>query len=316
MSAGGNGGTVGMGAAGEDGDVWVGLGLAEAAAGAKIGPAPMTDILAGGRRIRRRRRSVVGALALASVVVLGGGAMAGLHGSPAGGDTVQALVPANGAPGGGTGGGPAAQPTGAPSAAAERDPFTPVRVVIGQGVVDGKEWKLWEALWPAAPTERAYEQAVAVWQERSAVDPSIDKPTEDYVRQYQKPTEDVVNDYVTLDGVRQKHDEAGSYPAPGTLDPRMADTFGGGIMGPRDKAGTPGPLPIKLAVMSLGPEVGKVVVTWTDGTVLEPQLVTVGDSPYRRLVVAQQPDKKVKSWQFFNKEGAKLPDAGTKLLTE
>ncbi|MER8105679.1 hypothetical protein [Kitasatospora sp. NPDC094016] len=314
MSAGGNGGTVGMGAAGDDGDVWVGLGLAEVAAGAKVGPAPMADIMAGGRRIRRRRRSVVGALALASVVVLGGGTMAGLHSSPASSGT-QSLVPANGGPGGGTGGGPAAQPSG--SATAERDPFTPRRVVLAQDIApDGRTWTLFTALWPAAPKERAYEQAVAVWEERHAIDPSLDKPTEEYVQRYWQPNEDVVNDYVTLDGVRQPYDNAGSYPAPGHVPTGMADTFSGGLLSARDKAGTPGTLPIKLAVMALGPDVGKVLVTWSDGTVMEPWLKTVGDSPYQRLVVAEQPGKKVTSWQFFDKKGAKLPDAGEKMLTE
>ncbi|MFF3004197.1 hypothetical protein ACFVTF_15480 [Kitasatospora sp. NPDC057940] len=314
MSAGGNGGTVGMGAAGDDGDVWVGLGLAEVASGARVGPAPMADIMAGGRRIRRRRRSVVGALALASVVVLGGGTMAGLHSSPASSGS-QSLVPANGGPGGGTGGGPAAQPSG--SATAERDPLTPVRVPIAQGETpDGKKWQLFTALWPVAPKDKAYEQAVAVWKERHAVDSSLDQPTEEYVQHYWQPNEDVVNDYVTLDGVRQPSDIQNSYPAPGHVPEGMADTFSGALVGARDKAGTPGPLPIKLAVMALGPDVGKVLVTWSDGSVMEPWLKAVGDSPYQRLVVAEQPGKKVTSWQFFDKKGAELPNAGEKMLTE
>ncbi len=306
MTAGGNG------IPGAGGDLSVELGLAAAAADVRIGSVPVEGIVAGGRRIRRRRRTLVGALTLASVVALGSGTAAGLHGFAGNDRTVQALVPPGGGTGGGTGGAPALTPGDAPAAA--RDPFTPVRVEIGHGTVDGKEWKLWEALWPLAPKERAYEQAVAVWQERHAVDPSIEKPTEAYVQQYWQPNEDVVNEYVTFDGVRQKYDTQGSYPAPGHLDPRMANTFGGGILGPSDKSGTPGPLPIRLAVMSLGPDVGKVVVTWSDGSVVEPQLVTVGDSPYHRLVVAEQPGKKVVSWQFWDKNGAKLPDAGTKLL--
>ncbi|MFJ2862420.1 hypothetical protein [Kitasatospora sp. NPDC087314] len=315
MSASGNGGTVGAGAADDDADVWVGLGLAEAAAGAKVGSVPVADIMAGGRRIRRRRRSMVGALALATTVVLAGGAMAGLHGAPANGPTAQALVPADGGPGGGTGGGPASQPTGTGSTAA-KDPFTPLRVVIGQGTVDGKEWKLWEALWPTAPKERAFEQAMAVWKERNAVDPSVEKPTEAFVQHYWRDTEDVVNTYVTLDGVRQKDDSAGSVPNASNFDPRDGTYLGGGVIGPHAKAGTPGPLPIRLATMSIGPDVAKVVVNWTDGTKLEPQLVTVGDSPYRHLVVAEQPGKKVTSWQFFDRNGTKLPDSGMKMLSE
>lgn len=287
-------------------DMWVGSELEGAATGVRIGPVPVERIEAAGRRIRRRRRTAVGALALASAVVLGGGVAAGLHATPAGARTGKAVGPAAGA----------SASASASVPAVGRDPFTPVRVVIGQGTVDGKEWKLWEALWPLAPQDRAYQQALAVWQERSAVDPSLTRPTEDYVRQYWQPTEDVVNTYATLDGVRQKYDDQGSYPAPGRLDPQMADTFAGGVLGPRDKDSTPGPLPIRLAVLSLGPDVGKVVVTWTDGTTLEPEAVTVGDSPYRRLVVAEQPGKKVASWRFYGKDGRTLPDAGMRLLAE
>ncbi|MEU3495843.1 hypothetical protein ABZ747_20415 [Kitasatospora cineracea] len=305
--------TTGDSGARGNGEMWVELGLAGAAAEVRIGSVPVAGIEAGGRRIRRRRRTAVGALALASVVVLGGGTAAGLHAGPAGTGTARAIGPA----GGGTGGslvGAGDDGTPASPSAAARDPFAPVRVVIGQGVVDGKEWKLWEALWPVAPQERAYEQAVAVWQERSAVDPSLDKPTEAYVQQYWQPNEDVVDTYATLDGVRQKYDEQGGYPAPGHLEPWMATTFSGGLMGPRAKDDHPGPLPVTLAVMAFGPDIAKVVVTWSDGSVVEPQLVTVGDSPYRRIVVPEQAGKRVVSWQFFDKSGAEVPNAGEEML--
>ncbi|MFE2349866.1 hypothetical protein [Kitasatospora cineracea] len=306
--------TTGDNGARGNGEMWVELGLAGAAAEVRIGSVPVAGIEAGGRRIRRRRRTAVGALALASVVVLGGGTAAGLHAGTAGAGTARAIGPADGGAGGGSLVGAGDDGTPASPSAAARDPFAPVRVVIGQGVVDGKEWKLWEALWPVAPQERAYEQAVAVWQERSAVDPSLDKPTEAYVRQYWQPNEDVVDTYATLDGVRQKYDEQGSYPAPGHVAAGMGNTFSGGMMAARDKDARPGPLPVALAVMALGPDIAKVVVTWNDGSVVEPQLVTVGDSPYRRIVVPEQAGKRVVSWQFFDRSGAEVPNAGESML--
>ncbi|MFC8723228.1 hypothetical protein [Kitasatospora sp. NPDC057198] len=66
------------GARGDDA-MWVELGLAGAAAEVRVGAVPVEGIEAGGRRIRRRRRAGVGALALAAVVALGGGVAAGLQ---------------------------------------------------------------------------------------------------------------------------------------------------------------------------------------------------------------------------------------------
>ncbi|MFJ9605141.1 hypothetical protein ACIRS1_02140 [Kitasatospora sp. NPDC101176] len=313
MSTGGDNAAFGAGTAADGTDAWVGRGLADAATGARIGSVPLPDIMAGGRRIRRRRRTMVGALALAATVALAGGVTATLHPGPGG--APQPLVAANSGPATGTGAAPDTDraPTTAPAA---KDPFTPVRVVIGQGTVDGKEWKLWQAVWPAAPKERAYEQALAVWQERNAVDPTVEKPTTDFVQHYWSTTEDVVNTYATLDGVRQKYDSQGSFPDAAHFDPRDGDYIGGGVIGPRSKDGTPGPLPIRLASVTAGPDVGRIVVTWTDGTVLEPQLVPVGDTPYRHVVVPEQPGRKVQSWQFFAKDGTRIPDSGLKLLTE
>ncbi|MFG2905744.1 hypothetical protein ACGF13_11865 [Kitasatospora sp. NPDC048286] len=287
-------------------DVWVGLGLAEAAAGARIGPAPVADIVAGGRRLRHRRRTVVGAVALAAVVALTGGALAQLRPGPA---------PAHGVGPAGVGAvlGPA---TAAPSTtAAVRDPLTPVRVLLGQGVTpDGKQWQLWEALWPEAPRERAFEQATAVWKERSRYDSAAAEPTEEYVRRYWQPDFDVVDVYFTVDGVRQSHDSEGVQPAPGKVDPRSRTTFGGGLVGHRGKGDTVAPLDVVL--LSLGPDVGRVVVTWTDGTSTEPPLVTVADSPVRAVVVARPGAKRASSWQFFDRDGNVLPNADAKYLTE
>ncbi|MET8624053.1 hypothetical protein ABZW30_09930 [Kitasatospora sp. NPDC004669] len=289
-------------------DLWVGLGLAEAAAGAKVGPAPVADILAGGRRIRRRRRTVVGALALASAVVLAGGALAELRPEPA---ASRSLVPAGTGLGSGTGGPLSASAT----TPAVRDPFTPVRVVLGQGTTpDGKEWKLWRALWPVAPRERAYEQALAVWQERSPYDSAVTKPTKEFVDHYYDPDSDVINTYFTVDGVRLSHDAAGITPSPGKLDPRNGAYIAGGLEGHRGKGDTVAPLDV--VGLSLGPDIARVKVTWTDGTVTEPPFVTVADSPLRQMVVARPEGKKAKLWEYFDRNGNKLPDSGCQFLRE
>ncbi|WP_406193112.1 hypothetical protein OH807_02170 [Kitasatospora sp. NBC_01560] len=310
---GGDGGAVGTGAVDEDASVWVGLGLAEAAAGARVGPVPVPEIMAGGRRLRRRRRTLVGAVALASAVVLAGGVTAGLRALPGGDGSVQVVAAA------GPGSGPASGATSGASASAAaspavRDPFTPVRTVLARGTVDGKEWKVWAALWPLAPKERAFEQARAVWQERSAVDPELAEPTAEYVQRYWQPDEDIVNVYFTVDGVRLGHDSEAAAPAPDRLPPGSdgQTTFGGGLLGHRGKDDTVAPFDV--AVLALGPNVAKVVVTWTDGTTTEPTPVTVGDSPIRRLALARPDGKHAKSWQFFDANGGKLPDDGTKIL--
>ncbi|MFF7991479.1 hypothetical protein ACFZDG_17005 [Kitasatospora xanthocidica] len=299
-------------------DPWIGLGLAEAADGAWIGPAPVADILAGGRRLRHRRRTVVGAVALASVVALTGGALAQLRPDPAARAASVAPAAAGAAAGTATGA-PAARPEPAATVGAivpgVRDPFSPIRVRLGRGVVDGRTWELWQALWPAAPKERAYEQALAVWQERAPYDPAVTRPTEDFVLHYYDPDSDVTNTYVTVDGVRLSHDSEGITPSPGKLDPRMADVFGGGLVGHRGKDDVP-VIPLDLVHLSIGPDVGRVLVTWEDGTTTEPEPVTVGDSPTRHLVVARPGTMRAKSWQFFDKNGRKLPDAGAKYLTE
>ncbi|MEU6966450.1 hypothetical protein AB0A71_01695 [Kitasatospora aureofaciens] len=299
-----------------DADLWVGLGLAEAASTARIGPAPVADILAGGRRIRRRRRTVVGALALASVVVLAGGAVSELRPGSA---VSHPLVPAGPGHGSGTGGPPTAaaapvSPTPTTAAPPVRDPFTPVRVVVGEGTTpEGKQWKLWRAVWPTAPRERAYEQALALWQERSPYDSAVSKPTKEFVDQYYDPDSDVVNTYFTVDGVRLSHDAAGTSPAPGKLGPRDGTYIGGGLLGARGKGDTVAPG--EIVGLSLGPDIARVKVTWTDGTVTEPPLVTVADSPLREAVVARPEGRTARLWEYFDRNGNKVPDSGAQFLT-
>ncbi|WP_224282442.1 hypothetical protein, partial [Streptomyces sp. LS1784] len=256
---------------------------------------------------RHRRRTVVGAVALTSVVALTGGVLAQLRPNP---------VPAHGIGPAGTGA--VLAPATAPATSATpavRDPLTPVRVLLGQDrTPDGKQWQLWESLWPEAPQERAFEQATAVWEERSRYDPAVPRPTEDFVRQYWQPDSDVVNVYFTVDGVRLGHDSEGTQAAPGKVDPRSRTSFGGGMVGHRGKDDTVAPLDVVL--LSLGPDVGRVVVTWADGSTTEPPFVTVADSPVRAMVVARPGTLRAKSWQFFDRDGNKLPDAGSKFLTE
>ncbi|MFE3498843.1 hypothetical protein [Kitasatospora sp. NPDC059160] len=296
--------------AGKDTDLWVGLGLAEAASTARIGPVPVADIVAGGRRIRRRRRTAVGAVALASAVLLAGGAISQLRPAPA---ASQPLVAAGTGHGSGTGG-PPTPTAGTPTTPSARDPFTPLRVVLGQGTTaDGKEWKLWQAVWPTAPRDRAYEQALAVWQERSPYDSAVGKPTPEYVDQYYDAGSDVINTYFTVDGVRQSHDSEGITPAPGKLDPRSGAYIAGGLQGARGKGDTVAPG--EIVALSLGPDIARVKVTWTDGSVTEPTIVTVGDLPLRQAVVARPAGKTAKLWEFFDRNGAKLPDSGSQFLT-
>ncbi|KJS52643.1 hypothetical protein VM98_30090 [Streptomyces rubellomurinus subsp. indigoferus] len=285
-----------------DADVWIGLGMAEAAAGTRIVPAPLADIVQGGRRIRRRRRTVVGAVALASVVALGGGALAQLRPAPTGSGSATALVPA-------------AAPDPA-AALAKRDPLRPARTLLAEGTTNGHAWKVWRAIWPLAPKERAYEQAVALWQERSAYDPRLTRPTEEFVRQYWQPDSDLVNDYVEVDGVRQGHDSGGSIVADGHISEQASrqTTFGAGMLGHYGKD-DPGPFfPAEIGLVDLGPRVGKVFVTWSDGTRTEVPIVVVPFSPIRVVALAQPQDKRSTLWEFFDQDGQKMPNEGTTLF--
>ncbi|WP_316524528.1 hypothetical protein [Kitasatospora brasiliensis] len=283
--------------AGKGPDVWVGLGLAEAAGGARIGPAPVADIMAGGRRLRRRRRTVVGAAVLAAAVALAGGAVAQLRPDRAASQVAPAGV--------GTVPAPTHSPTATP---AVRDPLTPVRTLVGEGTTPGgKPWQLWAALWPLAPKERAFEQATAVREELRRYDAKVELPTEEYVRQYWQPDDDVITVYLMVDGVRLGHALEWDLPAPGKVPPTMQTNVNGGLVARSSKDGIVPP--VDLVHFMLGPDVGRVVVTWEDGSTTEPQAVTMGDSPFREMAVARKGTMLAKSWAFYDKDGKLIPEA-------
>ncbi|MFE2410775.1 hypothetical protein ACFXDE_20775 [Kitasatospora sp. NPDC059408] len=296
----GNEGFEGNGGDGQD--LWVGLELADAAAGAAVGPVPVDRIVAGGRRIRRRRRAVVGAVALTAVVVLGGGAFAGLGGRTAGGTTI-----------GAAGGAPLSAPTPAatsgstPSVStAARDPLSPLRVVLAEGTANGKEWKVWAALWTLAPKEEAFRQAQAIAAERRAVDPEVPEPTEAYVRQYWQPHDDVVNLYFTVGGVRLPHDQVFTTRSATQAPPPGGEALTGTSLGHWGKDDTAAPADV--AVVSVAPDVARVAVTWADGTTTEPPLVTVADSPIRWVAVPRKAGTRAETWRQFGRDGAELPN--------
>ncbi|MEV4611312.1 hypothetical protein AB0K43_01735 [Kitasatospora sp. NPDC049258] len=269
---------------------WVGLGLAQAVTEVRIGPVPVGAALAGGRRLRRRRRALVGALALSSAVVLAGGAVAGLHQVSDRGAAAAVIAPA------------AAGPT---ATAAVRDPLTPVRTVLAQGsTADGKQWKAWAALWPKADRERSMQQAQLVWQERHAADPELAAPTAEFVQQYWQPDEDVVNLYFTLDGVRLANDSTGSTPAPSSPHAGTAGSPAGVLLGHLGKGDTVAP--VDLAVLQVGSEVGRIVVTWQDGSNYEPPLTALADSPAHWVAVPRPPGRTAKQWQFYDRNGTLL----------
>ncbi|MGW4383103.1 hypothetical protein [Kitasatospora sp. NPDC004531] len=340
------------------GELPVELGLAAAAAEVTIGPVPVEGIVAGGRRIRRRRRSALGALTLASVVALGGGTAAGLNGLGGNGRTAQALQAGDGAEGGecirvsghttpvvtehGPGertmfeettipcSSPPPQPAGdratpeggkpAPSSSAsssaQRDPLQPVRQLAARGGLDGgRNWQLWESLWPAAPKDKAYEQAVLIWEERRRFDPALEKPTEPSVKDSWKPDQDVVDFYAELDGARVGPDTLSTVPAPGRLSPEQAKSVRGSVLG---APGTPGALPTRLAVLVLGPDVDRVETVWSDQGRADAAVkdLQLGGSPYRVAVVREQPGARVVQWRFFDRQGVELPDPGLRLLMD
>ncbi|MGV9265504.1 hypothetical protein ACWDRR_12670 [Kitasatospora sp. NPDC003701] len=275
-------------------------GLSDLAEGAELRPAPYELLITGGRRrLRRRRLSTAGAVAVLLAAVVGGGtALGGLDRGTAGGTALPAAAPAGASVS-------ATVAVAATTPAAGRDPFAPVRVVIGQGTSNGKEWKAWAALWPAGTREQALRQAELMWEERHAAVPQLPEPVAADVLRSWRAGRDVVNLYVTVDGRRQVDDSVHDSAVPGAPGPLSTDPNGGlegTLLG--FKGGEMHASPVLLAAVA--PDVDRVVVTWADGSTTEPRPVGVGDSPVRWFGVAKKAGSSAKSITLFGRDGGVL----------
>ncbi|WP_405019890.1 hypothetical protein OHV05_26580 [Kitasatospora sp. NBC_00070] len=283
----------------EESAAQVGIGLAGLVETVEIGPAPVAALAAGGRRRLRRRRAVLtGSVALVTAAVVGGGLLIGPGLGPAGRPGLAAAA------------GVAAGPSAVLSAGAvplARNPLAPVRAVLAQGVVDGKEWKVWAALWPLATREQSLEQARMIWQEQHAAGSDLPEPTAAYVQQYWQSGSDVVNLYYTVDGTRLPYNGELTPTAPGPTPPTPTGPDGGlsgvlvGALGKGQNAG-----PVRVAALTVGPDVAKTVVTWADGSTSEPSPVTLGDSLVRLIGVPERQGNKARSIAVYGSGGQLL----------
>ncbi|MFI6153895.1 hypothetical protein ACIBCA_14485 [Kitasatospora sp. NPDC051170] len=273
--------------------------LGELAGSVEIGPVPYDRLVAGGRRRLLRRRLVTAGAAAALVAAVGGGVVfATVRGS--GADVTVAAAPTTAA---------AAAPVVTPSAAPTpaRDPYTPIRVKLGEGTRDGHTWQAWAALWPAAPTkEAAHRQAQLIFEDRHAAIPQLPKPTEAEVDRSWRPDMDEVNLYLTLDGKRQVDDSTHQVDAPGSpgsKDGSSSPTANGGTM-LGFKGGEMGASPVVVA--GVKPKVAKIVVTWRTGGSTEAVPVAVADSGTRWFAIARKPGSDAETFTYYGADGAVL----------
>ncbi|MFF0297475.1 hypothetical protein ACFYST_28965 [Kitasatospora sp. NPDC004614] len=281
------------------GDQPVELGLAAAAEAVTIGPVPVDGILDGGRRIRRRRRTMLGALTLASVVALGGGTAAGLYGFGGNGSNAQAVQAAAGDCAGAS-----AKPQ-----ADGRDPLKPQRQMVTEGTTEGKKWQVWKSHWPLAPKEKAYEQAVAIWQERHAADPSLEKPTEASVQKSWSSTDDIIDLYSTVDGARQKRDTLAGIPAPGKTAGQQTRSVQLSVF---DGAGTPG-VPqntVTLSIVGPAPAKGDGCQPGQGASGAPQTGNSPADSQYQVNGVQTRPTEGVGDWRFAGQQSGTPTDSG------
>ncbi|MFJ3216900.1 hypothetical protein ACIPLC_13390 [Kitasatospora sp. NPDC086801] len=278
--------------------------LSELAGSVEIGVVPYDRLVAGGRRrLRRRRLLTSGAVAvLVAAAVVGGTALGGLGRGP--GDAADAGAVVATAPTAtvAAGAGGAAAPPTAPV----RDPFTPARVVVGQGTANGRQWQAWAAFWPAATTkEDALRQAQLIWADRHAAGPQLPRTTRADIDRSWRPDVDLVNLYATVDGQRQVDDSMHDTPAPGAPDGAIIDraTSGGGTMLGL-KGGELGASPVVIA--GVRPRVAKVVVTWDTGGVSESVPVALGDSPTRWYAIAKKPGAQARTFTYYAADGSVL----------
>ncbi|WP_327679414.1 hypothetical protein [Kitasatospora sp. NBC_00458] len=276
----------------------------------RIGPVPYAAVQAGGRRrVVRRRSLLTGVMALA--VVAGVGGVAAVNGgvNPSAGPGPLAAASAPLAPGAQSAQAPATaagQSTapGQTATPAPADPLTPVRVRMASGTKDGKPWTAWAALWPAVSKEQALQQAELIWQEDKAAGATDSPPTQDYVDQYRHAGHDQVVFYLVMDGKRVSRSQQSEQPArgvtpfwgtppPGSTPPGWVDDlFGGVAFHAWAKNGADDPFYGAPAVgfFPVGPEAARAEAKWADGTVTQPPIVTIGDSPVRWFAVVGEPD--------------------------
>ncbi len=186
-----------------------------------------------------------------------------------------------------------------------RDPFTPVRVKVGEGTVDGHTWQAWTALWPAAPTkEDALTQARLIRAERRTANPNLRAATQADVDRDWNRLLDVANLYYTVDGRRQAEDVVNLVTAPGGMGGEgPAIAVGGATLGLKDtgKLGLP-----PVVIEGVMPEVAKVVVDWQTGGTTEAVPVPVGDSPWRWYALMAKPGTDAKTVTTYAADGSLL----------
>ncbi|MEV7773043.1 hypothetical protein [Kitasatospora sp. NPDC086791] len=294
------------GGAGED-EVAVSWALGELAGGVDTGTVPYDRLVTGGRRrLRRRRLLTAGTAVVLAAAVVGGGALLGERGRQAV-SSVAAASASVSASGAVSASGSAPSSAGATPTARVRDPFTPVRVKVGEGTVNGRRWQAWAALWPAAPTkEDAYRQEELRWEDRHAAIPQLPKMTDGEVDRQWRADLDAVNLYLTLDGTRQVDDTVHQTVVPGGPGsgslPGSSFSGGGTVLGL--KGAEAGGSPVLIA--GVKPEVAKVVVTWETGGSTEAVPVTVGDSPTRWFAVAKKPGSDARTLTLYAADGSVL----------
>ncbi|MFH8379811.1 hypothetical protein ACH4E7_02540 [Kitasatospora sp. NPDC018058] len=274
-------------------------GLSDVAESLEIGAVPYDRLLAGGRRrLRRRRLLTGGAAAVLVVAVAGAGTAIGGYGRGAGGAPAAAVSSAAAIASGGSSASGAPTVAGAPTAVATptasaaasgpaRDPFTPIRVKVRDGTVNGHALEAWVALWPAAPTaEDGLKQGRLIWEERRAADADLSSNPEQSGNPAWDPHRDRVDVYLTADGKRQPGDFVEATTAPGGTAKGGSEDVIKGVMLNRvvGEAGRP-----DMVVVPVGPEVAKVVVTWKTGGSVEAVPVAVGDSPVHWYAVVRRP---------------------------
>ncbi|MFI9359949.1 hypothetical protein ACIG5E_02625 [Kitasatospora sp. NPDC053057] len=288
-------------------------GLSDVAESLEVGAVPYDRLLAGGRRrLRRRRLLTGGAAAVLVVAVAGAGTAIGGYGREAGGASVAAVSSAaaiasgrSSAPGPPSASGtpsasgsptavaaPAAvaTPTLTPTASAAasgtaRDPFTPIRVKVREGTVNGHALEAWVALWPAAPTaEDGLKQSRLIWAERRAADAHLPPSPEEGGNPAWDPHTDRVDVYLIADGKRQPGDFVEAATAPGGTAKADSDGVIKGVMLNRLTGEASRP---DMVVVPVGPEVAKVVVSWKTGGSVEAVPVAVGDSPVHWYAVVR-----------------------------